>query len=468
VAPPVVPPADEPESVPEQEIRDPTYLTFGAGQESPAPAETPTTEPEPTPVKDSPSTAMPTADPTYVTFGDTPRPVAPAEAAVASDLAEAVEPVAEPQPIEEPEAGPEPEPEPEAQAEPEADVEAEPEPEPEAEAEREPEPAPTTLPTQAPGPAVSARRRVPVSARAAGLAAVAVLAAAAIGFVIAPSSNKSGSTAPPLASTASSGPIAISFPAAWQSGNTAVTTPGLKLANQIALTPTMPSGGALVIGTARTTAPTLLPATLVRGGAPTQQVVTLGHSQFYRYANLTPPGASAPEVVYALPTTAGTVLGVCMLQGASAGFPVDCEHVISTLRLTSGAKVIGLGPSAGFASALGAVIHDLNPAVQRGQVALGRARKPGDQARAANQVADAYARSASALKHLPPNPPAVSATAALAGAFQAEQRAYAALARTATHNDRKGYNAARGSITSAGSKVSAALAQLSHLGYVSS
>jgi hypothetical protein len=157
-----------------------------------------------------------------------------------------------------------------------------------------------------------------------------------------------------------------------------------------------------------------------------------------------------------------------MLQGSSAGFPVDCEHVIATLRLTSGAKDIGLGPSARFGSALGAVIHDLNPAVQHGQVALGRARKPGIQARAANQVADAYARSASVLKRLPPNPAAVKSAAALAGAFRAEQHAYAALARTATHNDRKGYNTARGAITSAGSKVSAALAQLSRLGYVSS
>ena len=56
----------------------------------------------------------------------------------------------------------------------------------------------------------------------------------------------------------------------------------------------------------------------------------------------------------------------------------------------------------------------------------------------------------------------------LAGAFQAEQRAYAGLARAAAHNDRKGYSAARGSITSACTKVSAALDQLSHLGYVSS
>ena len=58
--------------------------------------------------------------------------------------------------------------------------------------------------------------------------------------------------------------------------------------------------------------------------------------------------------------------------------------------------------------------------------------------------------------------------AALAGAFQAEQRAYAAVASAAAHNDRKGYNAARGSIRSVGGKVSAALDQLSHLGYVSS
>jgi hypothetical protein len=147
---------------------------------------------------------------------------------------------------------------------------------------------------------------------------------------------------------------------------------------------------------------------------------------------------------------------------------VDCEHVIATLRLTSGTKALGLGPSTEFASALGTAIHDLNSSVQRGQVALGSARKPGDQVRAANQVADAYGKSASALKRLPSNPAAGGAATALAGAFQAEQRAYAALARAAAHNDRKGYNAARGSITTAGSKVSAALQQLSHLGYVSS
>jgi hypothetical protein len=314
---------------------------------------------------------------------------------------------------------------------------------------------------------VTAPRRVPVSGRAAAIAVVAVLAAAAVGFLIAPSSSKSGSTGPSLASNASSGPIAVSFPVGWQSGNAAASTPGLKLSNQISLTPTMPSGGTLVIGTTTTTDPTLLPSTLLRGGTPTQQVVTLGKSQFYRYPNVTPPGAPAPQVIYALPTTAGTVLGVCMLQGASAGFPVNCEQVIATLQLKSGAKVLGLGPDSAFGSAMGSVIHNLNPAVQRGQVALGRARKPGDQARGANQVADAYTRAASALKHLPANPAAAGATSALSGAFQAEQRAYAALAHAAGHNDRRGYNTARGSITTAGDKVSAALQQLSHLGYVS-
>jgi hypothetical protein len=378
-----------------------------------------------------------------------------------------VEPPAEPQPLDEPEAAPEPEPQLEAEPEPDPEAELEPE----AERESEPEPEPAALRTQAPGPAVAAPRRVPVSARAAALAVIGVLAAAAVGFLFAPSSGnsgKSGSTGPPLASTASSGPIAISFPTGWQNGQTAVSTSGLKLANQIALKPTMPSGGALVIGTTRTTDPTLLPATLLRGGAPTQQVVTLGHSQFYRYPNVSPPGAAAPEVVYALPTTAGTVLGVCLLQGASASFPVDCEHIIATLRLSSGAKVIGLGPSPAFASALGAAIHNLNLAVRRGQASLGRARKPGDQARAANQLADAYGQSTSALKRFPPNPAASGAAAALTGAFGAEQRAYSALARAATHNDRKAYNAARGSITSAGTKVTAALDQLSHLGYSSS
>ena len=156
-----------------------------------------------------------------------------------------------------------------------------------------------------------------------------------------------------------------------------------------------------------------------------------------------------------------------MLQGASAGFPVNCEQVIATLHLKSGAKAIGLGPDSAFGSAMGAVIHDLNPAVQRGQVALGRARKPGDQARGANQVADAYGRAASALKHLPPNPAAAGAAAALA----APSKRSNALTRrsrvqpdttieraTTPRGDRSPTLAARSPRRSS---------QLSHLGYVS-
>ena len=309
---------------------------------------------------------------------------------------------------------------------------------------------------------MTAPRRVPVSARAAAIAVVGVLAAAAIGFLIAPSSSKPGPTGPPLASSASSGPLAVSFPAGWQSGNKAVSTPGLKLANQIALTPTTPSGGTLVIGTTKTTDPTLLPSTLLRGGAPTQQVVTLGRSQFYRYPNLTPPAPQPPRSSTHCPQPPGRCSASACSKAPQPTSPVNCEHVIATLRLSSGATVIGLGPSPAFASAMGAYRRP-QPAVQRGQVALGRARKPGDQARGANQVADAYGRAVSGLKR-PSRPiPRRQAAAALVGAFQAEQRAYSALARAAGHNDRKGYNTARGSITTAGSKVSAALSQLSHL-----
>jgi hypothetical protein len=162
------------------------------------------------------------------------------------------------------------------------------------------------------------------------------------------------------------------------------------------------------------------------------------------------------------------VVGVCLLQGAAAGFPADCEHVISTLRLRQGASVIGLGPSPAFASAMSGVISDLNHVVQRNEANLLRARKQGDQAHAAKQLADGYARAASGVKGLPPSPAASGATAALAGAFLAEQRAYAKLSRAAADNDRKGYDAARGLITSAGNMVSGAFDKLSHLGYVSS
>ena len=74
-------------------------------------------------------------------------------------------------------------------------------------------PTPVTVRTKA-EPAV--RRQRPVRARAVAAAVVGVAAAAVFGFIIAPASGGTGSSAKPLVHSAPVGPVTISFPAGWR------------------------------------------------------------------------------------------------------------------------------------------------------------------------------------------------------------------------------------------------------------
>ena len=219
----------------------------------------------------------------------------------------------------------------------------------------------------------------------------------------------------------------------------------------------------LVIGTTRTTDPKLLPGGLISSsGAPTRETVTLDGAQFYRYLGLTVKGAHGN--VYALPTKIGTVLAACMLQDGGALFAADCERVIGTLALTPG-SVLGLGPSPSVADGLKDAVSKLDGEIGKDGAQLGKAKKPGAQARASDALASAYQQAGSSILQLATPPAATAAVTALANALQTTGTHYAALATAArTNNDGK-YNTARRSIDSAGGTVGAAFARLARLGY---
>jgi serine/threonine protein kinase len=297
------------------------------------------------------------------------------------------------------------------------------------------------------------------------LAGVAV--AAAVGFVVAPRSSHSSAQSSPLRGSASAGDIAVSFPADWQR-RTNAAVPGLTLGGQIALAPTKPLGGTLVIGTATTTDPSLLPQSLLSAltATPTREVVTLGrnHYQFYRYQRLSPRGATARESVYALPTTAGTVIGACVLPGVDSAFPGSCERIIGTLELHR-AGALGLGPNKRVANALNTAIVRLDGAVKADGARLRSARKPGDQARAAKTLSADYDQAASAIMGLRPGPAVAAATAALARATAAIGRDYGSLSAAASRDDGHAYDAARGAIHRDAGAVTTSLAELHRFGY---
>ena len=499
-------------------VTDPTSATPAPTAPAPASAEAASSAAASVEVPNKPPAVEPPlveARSTYVTFGRAPEPATPVEPPSAVEPEAPAERAGEKEPVavEEPalEAAPDAaeaggaveesvlEVEPDvagaegAVAEPEAEVglpaegetlpglhpwpgieslpEAEPgperEPEPVGDAEAEAEAGPPTGAVKEQerlraAPDVIARRRT------VALAGVAVVAAAVIGFIVSPSSGGSPPAPAPVLGSASSGPISVLLPAGWQRENSAPATPGLSLANELIVAPTRPPGGALVIGTGATSDASLLPASFlsVLQTTPSRQVVTLGGRQFYRYLGLSARGTT--ESVYALPTTAGTVIGACLLQGAgNPAFPTGCERVLGSLRL-HGATALGLGPSSSLATELSGVVTRLNTSVTSGQARLRKAGKAASQASAAGELAAAYDRAAAALRKLSPGPAEAAAVSALAGALAKTGHDYSSLSGAASHNDGAAYNAARRVLDADDSAVSAAFAQLAKLGYVAS
>jgi hypothetical protein len=220
------------------------------------------------------------------------------------------------------------------------------------------------------------------------------------------------------------------------------------------------------MGTAAKTDATLLPAGFAATlqGTPTPQTVTLGHTQFYRFLNLTPKGAQNPETAYAVPTTIGSVVAICQPQGAGTTFLSNCERIIGTLQLSS-ASVLGLGPSSSYAAGLKTAIGKLNAQQSSAGARLASAKKAGDQARAAGDLATAFHQASSNLRKLQPGPAAASANAAIAAALASIGTGYAAMSQAAAHNNGSAYNVARRKIAGATADLRAAVNRLSQLGY---
>ncbi len=285
-----------------------------------------------------------------------------------------------------------------------------------------------------------------------------------LGLLVAVAIGGSNSPPPPLKGHATVGPLRVSFPTSWKR-QTPPASPALGLTGELALSPPSSTGGTVVIGRATTTDASLLPQQLLASlpSQPKAQVVSLNGARYDRYLDLAPQGANGPVTVYALPTTAGTVIGACLKSGASAAFASECERVLGTVRPTSG-SVLTLGPSAAYASGLNAAISDLNLVRTSADPQLSSARTPAGQAKAANRLAAAYKSAAATVSGLSGGP-AESANLTLSASLLATSGAYASLARAAAAGDTQGYATASAALSRAQGQLKAAFTQLSQLGY---
>ncbi|HST55950.1 MAG TPA: serine/threonine-protein kinase [Solirubrobacteraceae bacterium] len=313
-----------------------------------------------------------------------------------------------------------------------------------------------------PGRPVSGER--PRNRRWVAICITAALAAAT-GFAGAPSRGAARKPAP-LDRNALTRSVQASYPSTWRAQTLAPATPGLQLDNPLVLV-SKHSGAALLIGASATTSPTLLPAALLSivPNPPRGEVVRLGSNPFYRYRNLRPRGAADEETIYAQPTTAGVILGVCLLpRAARQQSGVDCERIVGSLRLRS-ATMLELGPSRAYAARLNRAISKLNGTRSAAGAELAHASTAAAQEHAAAQLALAHTQAAALVRSSQPRPLEEHANAALAGALAKLARAYSTMVSAAHRHDQRSFDGARSSLTRATADLELAVVELRKLGY---
>lgn len=289
------------------------------------------------------------------------------------------------------------------------------------------------------------------------------VAVAVVGFALARyGTSKSTAAPPPLDRQASVADFRVNYPSTWRVVP-ATNVPLVPLGDVLTLAAGS-SNSRLVIGTQQTSTPAALPARLAAAIPPSTRphVVTLGAASFYRYLNLTPQGQNAPESVYALPTSVGTITAVCSSPTFTVRFTSSCERVLSTIKLTAG-DVQSIGVDPGYALQLNRIVGQLN-AVRRSAGPGLRSSRVATRAHAASALAAAHAQAATAAGHIRVGRVS-SANQALVTALTHNATAYRALAQAAGKRDVSAYGRAEAAVVSASSGLSAAYTQLRQLGY---
>jgi O-antigen/teichoic acid export membrane protein len=305
-------------------------------------------------------------------------------------------------------------------------------------------------------------RAIGVKRRSFVLLVGCIVVVAALGFTIARGISSRPRPAA-LDRHASVGSLEVMFPSDWRRSAPGAAQPQ-RLTDEIALAPAT-GGGMLVIGRMVAADHDLLPPSLIASlaVAPKPRIVTLGNVRLYRYESPSSRDEHGSQSVYVVPTTVGTVVGVCRTPQATAAFLSSCQRTLGSLRLASG-RFLALGPSPTYAAALNSAINHLNGVRVSAGSSLRTAPNSDGQAKAANALATAYATGATELTSLNAGS-AVIANSAVAAGLRLTAVAYSALAVAAAANDAQGYSNASASVTRGSDAVNSALAQLDALGY---
>jgi serine/threonine protein kinase len=301
-----------------------------------------------------------------------------------------------------------------------------------------------------------------------GALTLSVSVTASLGFLLAPERHEATAAAP-LVASARTRDLKVSLPTNWRIEPHTLPTPTiqqLQLHEPLALSSPY-KDGTLVIASVQTKSSTLLPESLLATlpDPPRGEAVRLGGKELYRYRGVRSDGSTTAEVIYAQPTTAGVVLGICRPSAGHTAVVIStCERILGSLALID-ARPLPLGPSSAYVAVLASATSEVNSAHSRFGASLSGARTATAQAHVSKQLADAYERAAETMRHATPGPAEQTANASLLAALARVGGGYATMA-TGARDGRSGlYDSGRHAVGAATAAVTAAVAQLSALGY---
>jgi serine/threonine-protein kinase len=315
--------------------------------------------------------------------------------------------------------------------------------------------SPEPVAVEAPPP--SARRALPAKRLlAAGVGAG--LVAALAGFLIGNSGNEE--PAPAAGLRVGSDAVALQAPAGWKRADPK-QIPGLRLGDAVAV---RRGDAAVMAGVVDGSGKALLPAAFeerLRKRPSVDRTVKLGDLEAQRLEPVDPRGKTRPMTLFVAPLER-KVAAVACLDGTPAA---ACGEIADSLELTGDVDARPLGPSAGYAKPLRALVRRFDRQRSKAQRALRRAKTPVGQARAAGEVAFAYQRAARALGPVIPGPLETRAHRRLRRALADGYVSYAKLSGAAGAGRRGSYASARRAAVAADAAVRRALADLRELGY---
>ncbi len=296
-----------------------------------------------------------------------------------------------------------------------------------------------------------------------------VVAAVLLGVLLGHSGG--GGSKSTATSVASAGSVQVSVPKAWSSTAQPPSIPGLRFGgDQIAAAPGHPvDGEAMVVGQVQTAGgPLLLPKDFLDAlpDRPDGEAVKLGNLEGYRYAGLLPSGLSSKTLtLYTVPTSQGVATVACVSGSHTpSSFTSACARAAGSLQLRS-VEHYTLGASADYASKLGAVLVELNTAIDGGKTALSSAHSGAAQASAALGLYAAYAHAAGQLGKVKLSLADAAANTALVTALRKTSEAYRTAASAAKSGNRAAYRAAATAVRKDARDTYAAQAALTDLGY---